>query len=248
MKPTLDSDRDGYQGITWAERSRYGVLGAALDLADKSGRKNAYIDRLHRLALKSAFGDRHFKRALDFGCGPGRFLGLLSDRSDEVYAVDRTPEMLEIAQKSHRLPKNHFLLWRDARLPFEDQFIDLILSVYVLSVMPRADVANVTSELGRVCSSSGTTVMIEQVDHSRQLAPKAYRQIFDDAGFDIMRAVPIRTSGSHFMRWAMNPSLPRFLTGPLARAELSQRKNAHFLPNTLGYWDYLFVLRKKPRI
>src|ERR1700686_3631286 len=60
MKPTLGSDRDGYEGITWAERARFGVLGAALDPADKSGRKNNYIDSIHRLALKGAFGNNHF--------------------------------------------------------------------------------------------------------------------------------------------------------------------------------------------
>jgi len=232
--------------MTWAERSQYGVLGAALDPADKSGRKNVYIDRLHRLALRDALGDKNFKRALDFGCGPGRFLSLLGERSAEVYAVDRTPEMLEIAQRSHRSPKNHFLLSRDTHLPFEDRYFDLILSVYVVSVMPRVDVMSVVNELGRVCSLGGTTVMIEQVDHSRQLGPAAYRQIFDAAGFNVMRAVPIRTSSSQFMRCAMNPLLPRFLTGPLARAELSQRKHTRFLADTLGYWDYLFVLRKKP--
>lgn len=231
--------------MTWAERSRHGVLGAALDPADKSGWKNAYIDRLHRLALQDALSVKHFSRSLDFGCGPGRFLSLLDERSNEVYAVDRTPEMLEIAQRSHSFPKNHFLLWRDRRLPFEDEYFDLILSAYVVSVMPRADVAGVTQELARVCSSDGMVVMIEQVDHSRQLGPAAYEQIFDGAGLDVTRAVPIRTSGSQFMRFAMNPLLARFLTGPLARAELSQRKNAHFLPDTSGYWDYLFALRKK---
>ena len=137
MKPTLGSDRDAYEGITWAERSRLGVLGASLDPADKSGQKNSYIDRLHRLALNSAFGDKHFNRALDFGCGPGRFTDLLSRRSTEVCALDRTPEMLAIAQQSHHLPNVHFLLWRDMPLPFEDGFFDLILSVYVVSVMPR---------------------------------------------------------------------------------------------------------------
>ena len=50
------------------------------------------------------------------------------------------------------------------------------------------------------------------------------------------------------MRFAMHPLLARFLTGPLARAELSQRKNARFLPDTSGYWDYLFVLRKRSAI
>jgi len=134
----------------------------------------------------------------------------------------------------------------DARLPFDDGYFGLILSVYVVSVMPRGDVANVTNELGRVCSSSGAMVMIEQVDHSRQLGPAAYRQIFDVAGLHVVRAAPIRTSGSQFMRWAMNPLLPRLLTGPLARAELSRRKNTPFLADTAGYWDYLFVLRKKP--
>ena len=245
MEPTLSSDRDGYQGITWAERARFGVLGAALDPADKSGRKNNYIDRLHRLALNGAFGDKHFSRALDFGCGPGRFTRFLSTRSTEVYAVDRTPEMLAIAQQSQHLPNVHFLLWRDIPLPFEDGFFDLILTVYVVSVMPRTDVASVANEFRRVCSSRGTLVMIEQVDHSRQLSPEAYHQIYGSAGFDVVRAVPIRKSDSQFMRFAMNRISAQFLQGTLARAELMWRKNSQFRPDTRGYWDYLFILRPK---
>ena len=245
MKPTIGSDRDGYQGMTWAERARFGVLGAALDPADKSGRKNNYIDRLHRLALTSAFGDKHFNKALDFGCGPGRFTTLLRERSTEVYAVDRTPEMLAIARQSHHLPNVHLLLWRDLPLPFEDRFFDLILSVYVVSVMPRADVASVAKEFGRVCSSNGTLVMIEQVDHSRELSPAAYHQIYNSAGFDVVRAVPIRTSDSQFMRLAMKGLSARFLRGTLARAELMWRKHSQFRPDTQGYWDYLFILRPK---
>jgi ubiquinone/menaquinone biosynthesis C-methylase UbiE len=136
-------------------------------------------------------------------------------------------------------------LWRDSRLPFEDRYFDLILCVYVLSVIPRADVAAITGELGRVCSPSGTTIMIEQVDHSRQLDLAVYRQFFESAGFNIESAHPIRTSASAFMRLAMNPLLAQFLTGALARAELMRRKNTRFLADTPGYWDYLFVLRKK---
>src|SRR6202011_2169446 len=142
-----ESHRDGYEGISWAERSTYGVLGAVLDPADTAGRKNIFLDQVHRLALREALGRSHFTRALDFGTGTGRFLRLLAHHSGEVYALDRTSEMLAIARTQYSMPEDHFVCSRALEFPFSDRLFDLVLSVYVLSVAPRADFQHLIGEL-----------------------------------------------------------------------------------------------------
>src|SRR4051794_35962908 len=90
----FDEVLDGYQGVTWDERVvRAGILGSALDPADRTGRKNLYIDRLQRRALRKILDDlvasrgSMFDRALDFGCGGGRLTSELRRYARDVYGV-----------------------------------------------------------------------------------------------------------------------------------------------------------------
>jgi SAM-dependent methyltransferase len=237
-----ESSPDSFQGMTWAERARFGVLGAVLDPADKSGRKNAFIDRVQRTALQRTLGRRHFNRALDFGCGTGRLLRLLAARSNQVYALDRTLEMLDIARQQLELPNEHFVHWNEPRLSFGDGFFDLIISVGVLCTVSRVEFHRITGELRRVCSEGGIIILLEQVDNARSLTPATYVGAFP--GFECISANPVRASASRLMTYASNPNVPSWLIGPLAGLELMRLQGVRFQPNTRGYWDYLFVLKK----
>lgn len=243
-----ESDPDVFQGISWAQRAGLGTLGAVLDPADSSGRKNKYIDYLQRLALRHALGSRDFKRALDFGCGTGRFLGFLTQRANEVYALERTAEMLNVARRLTKIPEDRFVLWRDKVLPFEDGFFELILSVGVLCAVPGNDLERLTHELQRVCAPGGTSIFIEQVDNARRLTPERYLHLFDDAGYHAQRASAIRRGASRFLRLATRPWFPWLLMPALCRAETASLREARFRADTSGYWDYLFVLKKRAEL
>jgi len=239
-----EMSQDIYQGISWADRARFGILAAVLDPADTSGKKNRFLDAVHRRALRAAVGGRHFKRALDFGCGTGRFLSFLAERADEVYALDRTPEMLDVARTVWQMPQDRFVCWRELALPFSDGNFDLILCIGVLCTMRRPDFERAIRELQRVCADNGSAVFIEQVDHSRDLGPSTYMTSFDRAGFELVSAFPIRTSSSLIMRIASRQSFPQLIPA-LAAAEMLRINKAKYLLTTKGYWDYCFVLRKK---
>src|SRR5579872_3152746 len=127
-------DFDVYQGMSWTERARFGVYGVALDLADRSGKKNRFLDAVHQTALRSALRCRpsRFERALDLGCGGGRLLPLLKRHAREVYGIDRTPECLDLARRQQLVPDDRLVLWRGGPAPFADGYFDLVLCVYVM--------------------------------------------------------------------------------------------------------------------
>jgi SAM-dependent methyltransferase len=240
-----ESNPDSFQGMTWSDRAKFGVLGAVLDPGDKSGRKNAFIDRVQRTALNRALGNRHFGRALDFGCGTGRLLGFLGKRADEVYALDRTPEMLDVARQQHPMPDERFVCWRNPRLPFDDGFFDLTLTVGVLCAVPHSDFVPIALELQRACAPGGLIVLIEQVDNDRALTPSTYRQAFESGDFEVVVTAPLRITGSIFHRYAAKAWVPSSLIPALALGEILSMRGARFSSDAKRYWDYLFVFKKR---
>jgi SAM-dependent methyltransferase len=236
---------DVYQGVSWTERARYGVFGVALDYGDKLGKKNAFIDGLHQQALSSALArlNRRFDRALDFGCGGGRLLPLLTRNAREAYGVDRTPECIEMARAAAVIPQERVQLWRDGPLPFEDAFFELFLSVYVLLRTVLLDA--LLPELARVTRRDGIGLLLEQLDNSRGLTLDRYREAFERNHLALVEATAIRrSSGSHWLRLASKPACPPRLAKLLVRAELAQMKRRRHDARTTGYYDYLFVVRK----
>ncbi|MBV8164915.1 MAG: class I SAM-dependent methyltransferase [Candidatus Eremiobacteraeota bacterium] len=245
MQTRKETTSDSYLGLTWSERARCGLLGAVLDPADLGGRKNAYIDVLHKSALAGVLGKRHFQRALDFGCGTGRFLGFLAERSQEVVAVDRTPEMMDIARSTFPMPQDRFVLSRESKLPFPDGSFDIVLSVYVISCAPQDHFGLLAGELKRVCASGGLVVLIEQLDHDRSLTPSTYAEAFSGLpAFEQLVARPIRAGSSRFVRVAKSKWVPQALRSAIAGLEISKMARASFAPQTSGYWDYLVMARK----
>jgi len=71
------------------------------------------------------------KKALDFGCGVGRLTQALAVYFDEVYGVDISPSMIELAKKYNRYPdKCFYLINEDNQLrQFQDNTFDFIYTV-----------------------------------------------------------------------------------------------------------------------
>jgi len=224
-----------------------GVDGVALELADRTGRKNRCLDTVHKAALRAALGhgSRTFERALDFGCGGGRLLPLLYSVAREAYGIDRTPECLDLARQQQLLPDDHLVLWRDGPAPFPDGYFDLVLCVYVLLTTEALDA--LTPEIARVLAPNGTALVLEQTDNGRGLTLERYRQAFSRAGLTLrdMRAVR-RSGGSRAMKLVMKPWAPAWLTRPAAALEIASLRSRAYDAGTPGYWDYIFVLERDP--
>ena len=74
------------------------------------------------------------RRALDFGCGTGRFLKILSQCCAEVYATDKELGMIEAAREYAGGFVKRIEQWRDGEPLFESQSFDFVLCSSVLCV------------------------------------------------------------------------------------------------------------------
>lgn len=241
----VEENFDVYEGLSWTDRARYGVYGVALDCADTIGKKNQFIDAVHKLALGRALASLHrrFERALDFGCGGARLLPLLASVSAQTYGIDRTPECIQMARAAQVVPDDRIVLWRDGPLPFNDGFFDLFLSAYVLLRTAVLDAA--LPELARVVAPRGNGILIEQLDNARGLTLERYREAFARNGFSVLRQHAIRRSArSRWMRVASSRSCPAIFANLAARGEIAAAQRAHFGPDTKGYFDSLFLVAR----
>ncbi len=112
--------------------------------------------------LDEHLGSGH--RALDVGCGAGRYTVMLADRYDDVVGVDAAPAMIEIAERDRLRPNIHYQT-RDvlSLTPEHDGRFDLVL---VLScVMHVGPPELVLGHLRRLVAKGGTLLMVETMWH-----------------------------------------------------------------------------------
>jgi SAM-dependent methyltransferase len=94
---------------------------------------------------------RRFKRALDVGCGEGRFCRMLQARDIPVVGIDPTEALL--AEARNRDPKGEFQIARAESLPFPDASFDLVVSY--LTLIDIADFRTALKEMVRVLTPEG---------------------------------------------------------------------------------------------
>ncbi len=105
-------------------------------------------------AILGATGPLEGLRALDAGCGTGRFGALLEEGGARVVGLDADPGMLAVA--AERLPGP--LVLGDVRdLPFRDAAFDLAIAVTVLEFVDVP--ARAVDELARVVRRGGRIVV-----------------------------------------------------------------------------------------
>ena len=96
-------------------------------------------------------GDVRGQRALDVGCGEGRFCRMLAERGAEAVGLDPTPPLMEAARRLH--PEGTYVEARAEALPFPDASFDLVVSYLVL--IDVADFRAAIWEMARVLRPGG---------------------------------------------------------------------------------------------
>ncbi|HEY3894042.1 MAG TPA: class I SAM-dependent methyltransferase [Pseudonocardiaceae bacterium] len=102
------------------------------------------------------------RRALDVGCGAGRYSVMLADRFDEVVGVDLAPAMIEIAERDRSRPNIRYEI-RDIldMTPEQDGYFDLVL---VLScVMHVGPPGLLLKHLRRLVAEGGMLLLVDTV-------------------------------------------------------------------------------------
>jgi SAM-dependent methyltransferase len=106
-------------------------------------------------AMLGRLDGRRFERALDVGCGEGRFCRLLRARGIPVVGIDPTERLLEEARK--RDPAGDYRRARAEDLPFPDRSFDLVVSYVTL--VDIADFRAAIREMARVSRPGGTLLI-----------------------------------------------------------------------------------------
>ncbi len=98
---------------------------------------------------------QRFDRALDVGCGEGRFCRILKARGISVTGIDSSPPLLDAATR--RDPSGEYHLASAEQLPFDDGCFDLVVSYMSLCDIPEFRAA--ISEMARVLAPTGTLLL-----------------------------------------------------------------------------------------
>ncbi len=96
-----------------------------------------------------------YQRALDVGCGEGRFCRLLSARGIETHGFDPTKALIETART--RDPQGRYQVAQAERLPFEAASFDLVVSY--LTLIDITDFRAALAEMTRVLGPGGTLLI-----------------------------------------------------------------------------------------
>lgn len=106
------------------------------------------------------FKPRDSMKVLDVGCGTGTHLEIYKKSGCELYGIDTSPSMLEIAR--NRLGEDAHLHLDDAtHMPFEDQTFDLVLSMLVLHEMNQGTRLSTIAEMKRVLKTEGRIMLVD---------------------------------------------------------------------------------------
>jgi ubiquinone/menaquinone biosynthesis C-methylase UbiE len=102
---------------------------------------------------------------LDVGCGPGKWTRLFAERFSTVTAIDISPEMIALAQKSlnkKALDNVHFHVMSVSKLHFKDNHFDFVNCITVLQhILNDNDWKLAVKEIGRVTKPGGSILLYE---------------------------------------------------------------------------------------
>jgi demethylmenaquinone methyltransferase/2-methoxy-6-polyprenyl-1,4-benzoquinol methylase len=99
-------------------------------------------------------------KVLEVGCGTGTNLSLYDEAGCDVFGIDLSPAMLEVAR--HKLGEHADLRLADAaQMPYADDSFDLVVAFLTLHEMPTATRNAVMNEMVRVVNRGGRLLLID---------------------------------------------------------------------------------------
>lgn len=99
-------------------------------------------------------------KVLEVGCGTGTNLMLYRRAGCSVYGIDLSPSMLGVARI--KLGEGADLrLGNASNMPYQDDFFDLVIAMFILHEMPREIRPQVMKEIIRVTKQEGRVLIID---------------------------------------------------------------------------------------
>jgi ubiquinone/menaquinone biosynthesis C-methylase UbiE len=114
---------------------------------------------LRQIGMKM-YTPREGIHVLDVGCGTGTNLMLYHEAGCNVFGIDLSPTMVEVAQK--KLGDRAEIRIGDAsKMPYSDDSFDLVTGYFTLHEMPSQIRPAVISEMARVVKHDGRILLID---------------------------------------------------------------------------------------
>jgi ubiquinone/menaquinone biosynthesis C-methylase UbiE len=231
--------------VDWGRQAQKGFLASGIDVADRRGHKNFYIDLLHKMALEEVLHLNGDEKVLDFGCGGGRISSWIASRVKTVIGLDETPEMIELAEKNRKAENVKFVHYDGSHFPDFPGPFDLILSVWVLQYTQGDRLKGVLSQVSRFLREGGRFCLIEQAsDNPERKRPrvKDYLQAFEESKLKCLKHYPIRKGRWWLLYLIRYGLIPEGWFPQIARHELKRRREE--TGSIRSYKDFLFLLEK----
>ena len=143
-------------------------------------------------------GDISGKTVLEYGCGDGPNLVVLSRRGARVIGLDISPELLTLAKQrviANQCNGTKLVLGSAHALPFPDASVDVVFGI---SILHHLDLEMASREVHRVLKQGGRAIFLEPLRNSRLL--KHMRKLF-----------PKRSGASPFERPLTNEEIRDFV-------------------------------------
>jgi ubiquinone/menaquinone biosynthesis C-methylase UbiE len=157
---------------------------------------------LRKIGMKM-FPPKEGMAVLDIGCGTGAHLEHYQKAGCNVFGIDQSPSMLQVARD--RLGESANLYMGDAsNMPYPDKEFDLIIFFTVLHEMPRAVRSAVINEAKRTLKEEGRILL---VDYN----PGPIRPLKGWLYKSIIAIVEFAAGGEHFRNYRdfiVNEGLP----------------------------------------
>jgi SAM-dependent methyltransferase len=97
----------------------------------------------------------------DIGCGAGDFEHRLSPVCAQIYGVDLSRKMLQVAQRRAPLRQGGYLCADSLSLPLPDESVDVVFASCLLHHITDVSPALVVQELQRICRPGGLVICFE---------------------------------------------------------------------------------------
>lgn len=233
-------------GETWEKRAEKGKFPAVIDPGDLKGRKNLYIDTLHKIAIQKVLGQEKKDVIIDFGCGSGRFSDLLSHYCKFLVGLEITPQMLNVAKNDAQNSNIGFVLYDGLNFSVREHGVDLLVSVNVLQyITDDGELEKVAKEIQRCLKPGGELICVEQVTKNRkrwQRDFRTYLNFFKQNNFKKIADYPIRKGHFLWLYPVLLGFIPKRFFKILAKFEISLRRILWH--SVWDYQDHLFKMKK----
>lgn len=217
---------------------------------------------------------RNYKRAVDLGCGKGKFLSFLSQHFTEVWGFEWSKNMLRIAEKNCKGSKNVHLKRLDIRnMKSFHMYFDIAFSINTIAPHDISVAKDMVKEIFEILRTHGLFVVIfpsfDTVLYQRELTYTGYieqglgrkeAQEKTDDYFSKRNKIDLKKGlyaedGIHVQKFFTNEEVCSMLQGigftvltsekVLYPWELSRKYGYGYFPDKPEIWDWFFVARKK---